>query len=321
MVKNEGCIYLFYGEEDFLKEEAEKAIIAKFLPPDSQRLNCDRYSAKEYSSDIFDALMTPPLLSDRKVVIIKDVEDLPESKKEQFLKYLKNPQAHLSIILQSSQTYLNDSFLKEISRYAKTYSFRKLKVRELKGWIYERINLHRKTIEKEALDLLLELKGSESLAALSKELEKLVTYKYDKRVITKEDVSGLVGKSLAKRVFDLMDAVSFKDRDAALLLAHEISSRNKKDIHEVMGLMGWQFRRVWKAKVLLARREGREAITRKLRLRNFSADKFLNQVKRFDEDELQRDFKFLLEADRTIKTGYKKSEFVLEQLIIRLCGA
>ena len=45
-------IYLFCGDEDFLKEEASKGIISRHLPPQSYGLNCDIYNAKDNYKDI-----------------------------------------------------------------------------------------------------------------------------------------------------------------------------------------------------------------------------------------------------------------------------
>ena len=170
-------IYLFCGDEDFLKEEASKEIISKHLPPQSYGLNCDIYNAKDNYKDIFDTLNTLPFLSETRIVIIKNVECLPEPQKKSLLVYLKNSHKHICLIMESKQAPLNDKFIKSLSHYARVYSFKRLKRYEVRNWIYKRLNQYKKGITRGAADLLLELKGTENLAIIAKELEKLVTYK------------------------------------------------------------------------------------------------------------------------------------------------
>ncbi|MDB4349582.1 DNA polymerase III subunit delta [Omnitrophica bacterium] len=320
MVKSEGGVYLFCGEDSFSREEARRRLLSRVLQPGPGELNRDAYDAKDDSADIFNALDTMPFLSGKRVVIINHIEHLSEPKKESFLAYLKNPREHICLVLESSQSALDNKFIKAVSGYAKTFLFKKPTLSGIKGWIYNKLRQHKKTITTDALDLLLELKGTRDLAVLSGELEKLLLYKGDQGSIKQEDVVRLVGKSAVKRAFDLVDAVSAKDSSLALSLVRELSSGAKKAIPETMGLIGWQLRRIWKAKKLLFKGKDRTRICSELKIRSYSVDKFLRQVSCFQVDELKRDFKLLVEADRNIKRGQKRAEFVLEELVVRLCG-
>ncbi len=290
MVRDEGGVYLFCGQEDFLKKEAEDKIVSTLLGSGSKDLNREIYNARDDCRDIFDGLNTQSLLSDRKIIIIRDVENLPDSKREPFLNYLKNLPKHILLILTSRRIAPEDRFIKAISGYARTSIFNRLNRGRLKHWIYNRLRQEERSITKGALELLMELKGTDDLATLSKELDKLVTYKGHEKTITDEDVIGLVGKSVTRRVFDLAEAIGFKDRDSAMLILRELLSGKKSGMPEIIGLMGWQLRRMW-------RRKGR-----------------------FNTEGLKKSLKLLVETDRSIKRGHSKPEFALEQLIVELCG-
>jgi len=312
--------YFFCGEEIFLKDEAQKAVISELLGDDDKRINCDICSAKEGHRNIFDALKTLSLLSEKKIVVIEDVECLPDSKKIPFLERLRNPVKNIYIIMRSSRSPFGDNFLKSVSSCARTFTFKKLRERELKAWIHKRFSKYKKSITKEALELFLELKGRDDLTMLSGEVEKLAVYKDTAPTITRNDVIRLIGKSAVKGVFDLVDAVSFKNRDTALALSHDILSSTRKGIPELLGLTAWQLRRIWRAKALLDQGRNDRYIAAELKIKDFSLNKFFDQVRRFSVDELKRDFELLVEADRKIKTGYKNAVFVFEELIISLCG-
>lgn len=314
-------IRLFYGEDAFLKQEATKEAVSKFIGPESKGVSrdIDRYNARDDLSGLFDSLNTLPFFSEKKVIIIRDIEHLPEPKKKRLLTYLKNPPERIMLIMQSGRAALTDKFLKALSGLAQSSQFKRPKVWELRDWVYKRLRPYNKTIANDALELLLELKGGKDLGALAGELEKLVTYKGDDKTITKDDVAALVGKGITKRVFALADAIGSGDRDSALLLAREISSESRRGVPEAIGLIGWQLKRLWKAKQLLTQKMGPDSVCAELNIRSFSVKKFLSQVSRFSIEKIKRNLGLLLEADRKVKSGYGKPDFVLEELIMKLC--
>ncbi|MFH1753011.1 MAG: DNA polymerase III subunit delta [Candidatus Omnitrophota bacterium] len=317
MVKSQRDAYLFCGEDSIRTEEAQKGLISKLLPSGQDGLNLDRYDAKENPSDIFNAINTPPFLSTRRVVIIKNIELLQDDLKEPFLGYLNTPHEKVSVIMHSRKASGADAFLKAVLSLSETMVFKKPSLMDTKEWIHARARREGKTITRGAVDLLLELKGRDNLAVISGEIEKLVLYKRDDKTIAEEDVELLCGKSSFKRAFELVDAVSQKKRDLALKLVREIT-RDTKRAHEVLGLMGWQFRKIWKAKKILSSGGGSQEMMSELNVKSFSVDRFLRQVSLFKADEIKRCLKLLVAADRKIKRGLKGADFALEELIIDL---
>ncbi len=320
MVKAGGGIYLFCGVNDILHKEARDRLISKILPQGQDDLNYSSYDAKEDYAGIIDALKTLPFLSSKRVVVIKGIEDLPEQKKIFFLAYLKNPTKDIYTILHSNQGGVNNKFLKAISQYAKTSIFRKPTPREARGWVHNRLRQERRSITQDALDLLMELKGQD-LTLLSQEIEKLALYSGAKKTIYQEDIVKLVGKSSFKTAFNLVDAIGLKDRDTALSLMSDVQKGSRKAAPEMIGLIGWQLRRIWKAKSLLSKKMSRPRVCSELNIKDFSTDKFFRQVESFEPRELKRGFSLLVETDRSIKLGRKKPEFALEELVIKLCGS
>ncbi len=314
------AIYLFCGEEDFLKEEAESKLISSYFGPGGRKTAREKYAARDDCRDIFNALKTQSLLSDKRPVILTDIDAFPESYRPAFLDCLKDPPPHILLILRTSKTPFNDRFIKAVSRHAKTSLFKRLNKKDMRDWIYKRLKEEKVSINRDAVELLLELKGRSPLSILASELDKLVIYK-EGGIIDEKDVAGLVGKSAARRAFDLVDAISFRKKDSAIALVRKISSGDRKDVPEMMGLLGWQFRKLWKAKRLLCQGKSGHDVARELNVRDFAADKFLSQAGRFSIEEIEKSFRLLCEADHSIKRGLGKPGFTLERLIIELCSA
>ena len=145
----------------------------------------------------------------------------------------------------------------------------------------------------------------------------MVIYTGKKNTIEEKDVIELVGRGSTKKIFDLIDAVSLKNRKSALTAVRRLAP-SKGNVPEVIGLIGWQFRRIWKAKLLLARGGNKDSIASELKLRDFAVGKFMNQVACFTEEELKKNFKLLVEADHRLKNGRERPDFIIERLVIML---
>lgn len=319
MVRGEEGIYLLCGNEDFLKDEASKKIIFESLPGPPANAERYVYNAKEDHAAIFETLGSPPLLSDTKIVVIKDIENLPEHRKKDFLAYLEKLPRHTKLIVFSSQDPESSKFIKAISSLARTDIFKKPRPRELEGWIQKRLGRHKMAITKGALAMFLELKGNENLSAIAGELDKIITYKGGEKTVNQDDVANLVGRSPGKRIYELMEAISRNDAGRALFLAQGLFEK-KNSVAEAIGLMGWQIRKIWKAKLLLNGKGGVPNAKSRLNMSAFSADKLLAQAGRFSVEKLRRDSRLLVEADSRIKSANIKPRLVMEELIIRLCG-
>jgi DNA polymerase-3 subunit delta len=319
MVKGHGSVFLFCGEDSFLKDDARRKLISEIQPSSASGLDIDKYDAKDESADIFSALNTLPLLSQKRVVVVKDIDRLPEHRREPLLKYIKSPSRHTLLILDGSKRASESKFIKSISSYAKTYDLKKRSPYEMKRWAQDAFNAGKRPISPPALELFMELKGSQDLSAISNEIEKLITYKGGAGRIEEADVLNNIGKSASRTAFNLVDAVSFKKRDTALSIARELMGGSGRAVQEMLGLMGWQFRRLWKARRLKAKGYSNQDICSELRIRHFAVNKFTSQMARFDDKELKRCFALLVKADRGIKNGRNKPENILEELVLKLC--
>src|SRR4051812_13807224 len=82
-------IYL-HGPEDLLKEEAVRGVIERVLDPGLRDFNLDQRSATQLDPEtVYSLCNTPPMMADRRVVVIRDVEAWKRKAKakETFLSY------------------------------------------------------------------------------------------------------------------------------------------------------------------------------------------------------------------------------------------
>jgi len=296
-------VYLLSGEENFLKDEFIKGVKNRLLDKSHIKLNFTSFSAKDSGiEDILIVSKTLPLLGKKRVVVIRNVDKLSERGKASLLSFVKKPAETTCLILESRKPYTANEFLKSLSRHAILIKAQPLKYGALDRWIKQRASTFKKVITNDAVGLLKELAG-DNLELLSREIEKIISFIEKKNQITAEDVEEVVGRSIKEDVFILVDYISAKDASKALLLCKRLLEQGKK-AHEIIGLIGWYFRKILLAKVVPAQRGRKESF------------KLPNN---FRANELRGKLKLLFDADRALKTGSSKPEFILDVLINRLC--
>ena len=69
------AVYYFHGPEDLLKDEALRALVDRVLDPSLRDFNLDQRSAGQLDADDLFALCTTlPMMADRRVVVLREVE-------------------------------------------------------------------------------------------------------------------------------------------------------------------------------------------------------------------------------------------------------
>lgn len=310
--------FLLAGPELFLKEETLDKIKESVLSKRNQEFNYNIFYGESANKDIKDALNTPTFLGDAKLIVIKNAERLSSLQKQHVLTYIANPLHDTCLVLETIRDDLRDSFLSNLSKHTKVVECKKLYGVKLYSWVHKRLAGYKKKMFKQAVDLLIELKGND-LRRLATELDKLILYTDSRYQITKQDVENLVGRDLTYDVFDLIDAISHRDFQKSLFLT-SLFIANRKRESEVIGLLGWQLKRMWKANELRNNKVLNSNIARTLKIPPRYTEKFFKQLSHFGINDIKKALKILLEADRDIKRG-RNSSLILELLIIRLCSA
>jgi len=313
-------IYLFTGDDDYLKKEAiqklKKALLGK---NGSEAFNFNAYDGEKCNiREVIDTLRSTPILSGRRLVLLKHIDMAAKDVQESILEYAKNPSRNACLVLDSSKEELEEKFYRDIKRYAREISFIVPKDNRIIGWIQREVKKRGKVIHYRAAELLKELK-IDDINGLRCEIDKLIAYTGTRPTILREDVEKIVGSSVSRSIFEFIRALSRKDARQALAITGELLTA-KKAIPDILGMIGWQFRRIKKAKELLKKGSSGKNVSVKCNIPPFYMERFISEIKSFTAKELDRNIDYLLDADYSIKKGYARPQDALELLIIKVCG-
>ena len=192
--KNYAPIYLFIGEEDFLSEECVDCVIQDLLTVDSKAFNLDIvYGSKADASQVMAHAASFPMMSGRRVVVIKEFDKLlaSDSMKELVFAYIARPLESTCLILLAEKPDFRTKPFTDLKKNGVVFSFNTLYDNQIPPWIAARCNSMGKEIDLEACRLLQAYVGN-SLRAIQNELDKLFTYLGNRKRITLEDVADVV---------------------------------------------------------------------------------------------------------------------------------
>ncbi|HEX4602277.1 MAG TPA: DNA polymerase III subunit delta, partial [Gemmatimonadales bacterium] len=213
-------VYYLHGDEDVLKDEAVRALLDRAVEPAARDFNVDQRSAAELDPAALHALVnTPPLLAERRAVVIRGLEQLRKTAKvrEELGRYLDSPNPTTLLVLVQGAGEPPDA---DLARRATVVAIEPLPPERLERWLAHRAGQLGATLAPDAVALLVSAVGND-LASLARELEKLAAVAAD-RTVTRDDVASLVGVRRGETVQDLVEAALERRASAAARLVEPV---------------------------------------------------------------------------------------------------
>ena len=324
--------YFITGEDDYQKDDAVRQLVEGALEPAFRDFNLDTRRAAELEAETLGVLLsTPPMMAERRVIVLRDVSALKKDSRKALDQYLKNPATDLLLImtaaagtkadpaLAASTTVLEFEYLTgdRIPRWIAHYATNGLSIR----------------ISESAIELLQAAVGSD-LHQLAAELDKLASYVQGRDEIGEDDVAAIVGVRRGETQGDLLDAVADRNVSRSLeLISHVLAQPKTTGVSVVMALSTQMLAISW----------GRARLDEGLS-RNRLAQEYFNFLKetgaftgrswgsatavwvraaeRWNRDALDRALDSLLEADIALKESRVSSEEqLLATVVLSLCAA
>jgi DNA polymerase III subunit delta len=232
-------VYLLHGDEDVLKDEAIRALVDQAVGS-SRDFNLDVRFAPDLTPESFNALVnTPPMMADRRAVVIRGVEQLGKRKTklhDELLKYLASPNPTTLLVLVVAAGEELDA---ELVRGSTSVALDALSAERVPRWLQHRAATLGLTLAPDATELLVKAVGND-LSTLSRELEKLgsLTAGAGGRPVTADDVSNLVGVRRDETVFDLVEAALERRAARAAQLVEPVLEQAGMSGVKILSLLG-----------------------------------------------------------------------------------
>ena len=223
-------LILMYGKERFMIEWAYKSFKKALINPATESLDFTMFAEKETSIDeVISACETVPFMSERKMVVIKDLElDLSD--------YISDiPRTTLLIIVQE-KVDKRKAFYKKIEQVGLAYDFTALDEATLVSWVHKRLtNISKEDIIRFATDAgYFDKEREYNLFNFENDLKKAIALFDDKAMVSYDDLKSVSSADDENNAFKLLDA-AFSDRKSeAMRMLDEFKTSDVLRFHGLL---------------------------------------------------------------------------------------
>ena len=312
-------LYLLLGSEVYLRRVAAQTIADTAL---------SRTLLREFNESSFSLLSDPvqsaiaaaeqlPMMSDTRVVRIRDFARLREADEETLIRYLNNPSPSTVMIFTADELDKRKKSSKVLLDTCTVVEFAPLKDAEAKAWAKSRLKELKVTTDDQVLSEIIGLVGTD-VQTLYNELEKLASAAAGTGRITPDLVDVLIGRSRELSNFELGDHLLAGNRKKALETLHRLLEDGAEPVM-LVGLIAGNYHRLALGKHLLTR-GGREEVFRNINLPPFKRDSYISTLQRSTAAKIARGIQLTAATDLAIKTSQATPRLQLEMLICELAS-
>ncbi|MDT8396554.1 MAG: DNA polymerase III subunit delta [bacterium] len=306
---------LFISPEPFLLAQAEQEAVHRLMPLENRDLNLlIAYGWETDLGTVVEFLQTLPFLGDRRLLVLREVNKLPDYK--ELTTYLKDPNPKSTLLMTSSELKRSDSGYRVLSPLCEASELKPPYGRSLAGWVRTRFRNQGKEIDNGLCELLVQISG-ENLGLLATEIDKVVLSAGDKGSIAEEDLDVSVPGGV-EVIFNFLDALGDGDSSRALLsLKSLVDSDNAPEY--IVHMMAWHYRQLIRGKDLVRSglSPGEAALKMGKRYPKIR-EKFTRHMGRVNEDDLVRALDALATGDLELKRGSIPEAAVLDRMVLEL---
>ena len=227
-------VYYFYGDDEFLKDELLREVVDAAVDPATRDFNFDvRRGGEVDAESLLSLVSTPPMLAERRVVILRDAHALKKDARAALDRYLNAPARDGLLLLVAPAGVKVDGAL---SAATVAVDFEPLTGDRVPRWIVHHATTALKTtISPSAVDLLVSAVGND-LPQLAAELDKLASYT-NGHAIDEDAVAAIVGVRRGETLGDFLDRILAHDAPGALaMLDHVLAQPKVNAVTIVMAL-------------------------------------------------------------------------------------
>lgn len=318
-------VYYVHGPDAFMLDSAVDAIVAAAAPEGLNEFNHDKFRGKDsLGSKVRAAAEQLPFLVQRRIVILRNVEEMPAAELEILSEYFLDPSPSTVFIVHAltSNTNLDARLtpVKRLKKVAQEFEFKAFYEDELGEFVSRHAAQRNLSLSREALAHLVESIGTE-LFLIVDALERLDLYLGDsntKRTVEVDVVRHVVEHTRIHSVFTLTEALGARQTERAFQVFNTMVESEAPV--KLAALIARHFRIITKLKDPALRGADRSELARTVGVAPYFLKDYQRDADRFSLSDLYRIHTWLLETDHALKSSRVSDQILMESLIFKICS-
>lgn len=319
-------VYMFYGEESYLKEYYVSLLKSKLVEPAFADFNFHQYDGKKVSiSDILVDAETVPMMAERSFLLVHDYPfDKSKDDIETLKEYLKEPCEYAVIVfwfdtieIDTKKNVKFKSLETAVAKYGTAVCMEKRTEAELAKLIVSSAKKRGCIIEQNNARYLISVVGND-IKTIFSELEKICSF-VGEGEITKQIIDDLAIKCLQARVYDLSKFILAGNSDGAYGVLRVLFAQKEEPI-SIMAVISSCYIDMYRVKCAKASGEGDESLSkyfnykgREWLIRNAARDS-----KNLSLENLRDAINLLSSTDEKLKSTGIDKNLLLEETVAKL---
>ena len=278
-----GSLYVFHGEEAYLRDYYLGQMKKKLLPPGLEAFNYHVVNGKEFDlKTLAQTVDCLPMMSPRTMIVVNDY-DLFKGDKEGMTALLKDlPDYVCLVFVYDLIEYKSDARTKLagiLKEKGSVVPFNRQEQGDLVDWIARRFKALDHDIGTEDAKYLIFLCG-DLMNTLISEIGKIGAYASHRRV-TRADIDAVATPQLDAVVFQMTDAISAGDFDKAASVLGDLYHMQEAPI-KLLAVLGKQLRQLYTARLALEQKKGSRYLMELWGMRSsYPAERLMQSARRF----------------------------------------
>lgn len=319
---NIGSLYIFWGDEDYLREYYLGRIKQALISEVAEQFNYHLLTEPDLDA-LAAAVDSFPMMSERTMIVARDwdIFKLDEEKRAKLIAMLSDIPSYCCLIfVYDILPYKPDKRQKKLygalTDYAAAVEFPRQDHQELTGWIKRRFAALDRQINTETAEYLIFLCG-DSMTGLIPEIEKISAYSKENN-ITKRSIDAVADPILDAVVFDMTNAIARGKYGLALERLRELFQMKEEPI-ALLAMIGRQVRQIYTARLALDYGKDPPYLMNLWNSRsNYFAKSLLNSAKHVSAKWCCRAIRLCAQTDFALKSSPVDKQRALEVLIMQI---
>lgn len=308
--------YLIYGVDKYLIDKEIDKIIKKNKIDNNSII---KYSLNEDNIDnILEDANTFNLFSDTKLIIVNDANIFTSSNDiltDKIINYLNNynDKSYLVFTLLSDKIDNRKKITKVMSDKGNVIDLNKKDVDT--NYIISYLKENGYQINMSDARMILNKVGN-NLFSINNELDKLMLFKLEDKVIDKNSIDLLINENIDSSLFALVDSITNKDKDKMLKLYHECLLES--DPIMIINMLANKYILLYQVKRLISDGYSDDKIAKELEVHPYPVKLARNMCYSYSVKEILDIILKLANLDKDIKLGNVNGEVGLEFLLLSI---
>lgn len=316
-------LYYLHGPDAFMLEHAIDAIVAAALPEGPNDFNFEKFRGNDATAEaVRNAAETLPFLTKRRVVVVRDAQDVPNAELDALGEYFADPAPTTCMVVAANTTNRKlDGRTKAVqllTKNAQAFEFKELKEYEVGDVVRRNAKSLGLDLDADAAAYLVEALGTD-MSALMGSLEKIDLYLgTERRRATVDDVRAVVADVRVKTVFELADALGARKFGAAVKMLDRMLVAGESAVG-ITAMVARHFRIVGKLQDPgVAHAPSRDA-AKAAGVPPFFVDNYRSDATRFSPAEVAQIRRRIVETDFALKSSRLSERIIMESLLYDVC--